>query len=57
MISFMKRDSIDELQVDWSQQRPDLNADAMGVVLRIQALAKIFGGQTAEKLGEIELQW
>ena len=57
MISFMKKDSIDELQVDWSEQRPDLNAEAMGVVLRIQALAKIFGGQTSEKLGELELQW
>jgi len=57
MSSFMKKDSIDKLQVEWSQQRPDLNAEAMGVVLRIQALAKIFGGQTAEKLGELELQW
>jgi len=53
----MKKDSIDELQVDWGQQRPDLNAEAMGVILRIQALAKILGGQTAEKLGKLELQW
>ena len=53
----MKRDFIDELQIDWSKQRPDLNAADMGIVLRIQALAKIFGGQIAEKLGELELQW
>ena len=53
----MKKDSIDELQVDWGQQRPDLNNEAMGVILRIQALAKVFGGQTAEKLGQLELQW
>ena len=53
----MEEDSIDRLQTDWSQQRPDLDSEAMGVVLRIQALAKILGGQTEEKLGELELQW
>lgn len=53
----MKKDMIDELQQDWSDQRPDLNTEAMGVVLRIQALAKILGDQTAQRLDEYDLQW
>ena len=53
----MIKDVIDELQNDWSVQRPDLNIEPMGVVLRIQALAKIFGDQTSAKLQEFDLQW
>jgi DNA-binding MarR family transcriptional regulator len=53
----MIRDVIDELQNDWSLERPDLNIEPMGVVLRIQALAKIFGDQTSAKLQEFDLQW
>lgn len=53
----MNKDIIDELQNDWSVQRPDLNIKPMGVILRIQALAKIFGDQTATKLQEFDLQW
>lgn len=48
---------IDDLQEEWSDQRPDLNTEAMGVVLRIQALAKILGDQTAQRLDEHDLQW
>jgi len=53
----MNRDLIDELQNDWSRQRPDLNSEPMGVVLRIQALAKILGDQTTAALQEFDLQW
>ena len=53
----MSKDIIDELQNDWSVQRPDLNIEPMGVVLRIKALAKIFGDQTALRLQEFDLQW
>lgn len=53
----MKRDVIDDLREDWSDQRPDLNTEAMGVVLRIQALAKILGDQAALRLDEKGLQW
>ena len=51
------KDIIDELQEDWCRQRPDLDAGAMGVVLRIQALEKIFGDQAAEKLQAFGLHW
>jgi len=53
----VNKDVIDELQSDWSKQRPDLDPQAMGVVLRIQALAKILGDQTAERLQQFDLQW
>jgi len=53
----MRRDNIDELQSDWHKQRPDLDPNPMGVVLRIQALAKILGDQTAERLQSFDLQW
>lgn len=53
----MNWDIIDELQSDWNRQRPDLDPEPMGVVLRIQALAKILGDQTAEKLQLYDLQW
>lgn len=53
----MSRDIIDELRAEWSEQRPELDTEAMGVVLRIQALAKILGDQAAERLSEYSLHW
>ena len=53
----VNKDVIDEVQSDWNKQRPDLDPEPMGVVLRIQALAKILGEQTAEKLQRFDLQW
>jgi DNA-binding MarR family transcriptional regulator len=53
----MPRDFIDQLQTDWGQERPDLDAGAMGVVLRIQALAKILGEQVEQRLQNFGLQW
>jgi DNA-binding MarR family transcriptional regulator len=53
----MGKDIIDDLQEDWSLARPDLDTAAMGVVLRIQALEKIFGDQASERLQEFGLHW
>lgn len=53
----MGKDSIDQLQQDWAQQRPDLDVRPMGVVTRIQALAKILGDQAASRLQQFGLQW
>ena len=57
IICTMKKDIIDELQDGWSEQRPDLDPEPLGVVLRIQALAKILGDQAAARLQEFDLQW
>jgi DNA-binding MarR family transcriptional regulator len=53
----MGKDMIDELQADWSEQRPDLDLEPMGVVLRIQALAKVLGDQAAARLQDFDLHW
>ena len=53
----MNTDTIDRLQSDWRVQRPDLDSAPIGVVLRIQALAKILGDQTASRLQQFDLQW
>ena len=53
----MNTDTIDRLQSDWRVQRPDLDNAPIGVVLRIQALAKILGDQTASRLQQFDLQW
>lgn len=57
MIGTVEKDLIDELQKDWARQRPDLDARPMGVVLRIQALAKILGDQAAQRLQAYGLHW
>ena len=57
MLWYMSRDIIDDLQEDWSEERPDLDSEAMGVVLRIRALDKILGDQVAERLWDFGLQW
>jgi DNA-binding MarR family transcriptional regulator len=53
----MEKDMIDSLQDDWGEQRPDLDTEPLGVVLRIQALAKILGDQAAQRLFEFDMQW
>lgn len=53
----MHKDNIDELKDDWKRQRPELNAEPMGIVLRIQSLAKLLGTQTSERLEDFNLQW
>lgn len=57
MLRYMSRDVIDDLQEDWNEERPDLDSEAMGVVLRIQALDKILGDQVAGRLRDFGLQW
>lgn len=53
----MDKDIIDDLQSDWSQERPDLDPGPMGVILRIQALARILADQASAKLQEHDLEW
>ncbi len=53
----MKTDTIDDLQNDWARQRPDLDADPMGVVLRIVSLARRFQDQAAERLAAHGMEW
>jgi len=53
----MKHDQIDELQRDWAAQRPELDTEAMAIILRIQRLERRFSGQAAECLEDYGLAW
>lgn len=53
----MNTDHIDALQRDWANERPDLNSEPMGVVLRIQVLAKLLSEQASQCLREYGLEW
>ncbi len=53
----MKRDPVDKLQHAWVEQDPELEPEALGVVLRIQALARAFMVQAEEALAEFGLTW
>ncbi len=53
----MNKDMIDDLKDDWQRQRPELNSEPMGIVLRIQSLAKLLGNQAAGRLEDFNLQW
>ena len=57
MIDGMYKDNIDALKDDWGRQRPELNSEPMGIVLRIQSLAKLLGTQTSQRLDDFDLQW
>lgn len=61
MLSRVKHDHVDELQAEWVAQgadlRPDLDPEALGVVLRVQALAREFMAQAETALAEFDLNW
>lgn len=57
MIQPMEKDIIDDLKEDWEKQRPDLDSEPLGIVLRIQSLAKLLGDQASGRLGKYDLQW
>ena len=51
----MNHDNVDLLQRDWDRARPDLDSEPMGVILRIQALARILEDQASARLEEFDL--
>lgn len=53
----MNRDVIDELQGNWSEQRPDLDAGPIGVVLRIHMIARLLGDEVSDRLQAFGLHW
>ncbi|MEJ2534137.1 MAG: MarR family transcriptional regulator [Gammaproteobacteria bacterium] len=53
----MEADPIDQLQRDWARQRPDLDHAAIGVVLRIDLLARLLNERAQERLRKCGLEW
>ncbi len=53
----MRKDRIDNVVKDWNDERPELSTEALGLVLRIQALAKAHAVQLTETLNSLSLEW
>ena len=52
----MKRDIVDQLLKQWAEERPGMDVSPLGVVVRIQMLAKLLQRQTTGALKEHELK-
>jgi DNA-binding MarR family transcriptional regulator len=52
----MKRDVVDDILDQWSEERPELDTSSLGVVVRIMSLNKAFLRQAAEALEPSDLE-
>ena len=52
----MKRDVVDDILDQWSDERPELDAASLGVVIRIMSLNRAFQRQATEALGPLGLE-
>ena len=50
------RDFVDDLLNEWARQRPELDCSALGVVVRLQLLAKLLCDSAEESLVEFDLK-
>jgi DNA-binding MarR family transcriptional regulator len=49
-------DLVDDLLNEWARQRPELDCSALGVVVRVQLLAKLLCDGAEESLAEFDLK-
>ncbi len=52
----MKKDAIDEILEQWTEERPELDTASLGVVIRVMTLYKAFYGQAASALAPLNLE-
>lgn len=52
----MKKDPIDEILEQWSDERPDLDTASLGVVIRVMTLYRAFRRQADRALEPLELE-
>ena len=52
----MKKDIVDELLDQWATERPKMNVSSLGVVVRVQMLAKLLQQRTAAALDQHNLK-
>ena len=52
----MKKDAVDEMLDQWSQERPDLDTTSLGVAVRVMTLYRSFSRQAARALEPLELE-
>jgi len=51
-----KEDMVDDLLRQWAAEQPKMNVSALGVVVRVQLLAKLLQRQTTEALKQFDLK-
>ena len=52
----MKKDAIDDILDQWSDERPELDTASLGVVIRIMSLSRAFQRQATDALGPLNLE-
>jgi len=52
----MKTDAVDDILEQWSEERPELKTESLGVVVRIMSLSRAFLRQATEALAPLELE-
>ena len=51
----MSTDIVDNLLIQWKEERPDLSSDSLGIVVRIHHLAKLFTDRATDALTAVDL--
>lgn len=52
----MKKDPVDDILDQWSEERPELDAASLGVVIRVMSLYRTFLRQASSALQPLELE-
>ena len=52
----MKTDAVDDILDQWSEERPELETDSLGVVIRITSLSRALLRQTTDALAPLDLE-
>lgn len=52
----MKTDAVDDILEQWSEERPELETESLGVVVRIMSLSRAFLRQATEALAPLDLE-
>lgn len=52
----MKKDAIDDILEQWSEERPELDTASLGIVIRVMSLYRAFVRQAAEALEPLGLE-
>ena len=52
----MKKDAVDDILEQWSEERPELDTTSLGVVIRVMSVNRAFLRQATDALAPIELE-
>lgn len=52
----MKKDVVDDILEQWSEERPELETDSLGVVIRVMSLSRAFLRQASEALAPLDME-